>query len=837
MSTNPRRLGKYELHECLGRGGMAEVWKAFDPQLKRYVAIKLLRADLQADPSFVARFEHEAQVIASLQHPNIVQIYDFSVSRPAESERTTLYMVMKYVEGQTLASFLRRTSRMGNFPSPATIVQLFTPISLAIDYAHQKGMIHRDIKPANILLDEHNTSHLAMGEPILSDFGIAKLLGGASGTLSGWWLGTPHYTAPEQVMGAPGNERSDIYSLGVILYELCTGVLPFQGGTPTEIMMQHINTAPPAPMLINPAIPPALTGVILRALAKDPAARFPTATALVVALAEAFNMPIPRALNVSTRSSSEETYSPTHLSPLSPRLFSGGTPSSQLLPVAPAPKPSPSQSMPLPQVAAIADNGQRPAAFTGNMPHVKVVSLSSGQLPSMAPSQRLASPISPEPAPPPLTPWPDAPPSPSAPGKRRRWLFIGLIAAVILVVLSSGLTAFFLGRRSTTSQFIVLPIVGHAFFISSGQIGESSNQGIMDEFKIELSNVPDPNPGKSYYGWLETDISLATTSNQTTPQAPVLLGKLPVKNGNIDYLYPGDAQHTNLLATMNRFLITEEDAAVIPHIPSPDTSTWRYGAQLFPPSFLFPQTTGSTNSTQNRPAAIPSSTALKNLRYLLAETPQFSQPGGLDIWLFRNAEKVLEWSVGARDDWQTQSFPLLHRDIVRILDYLDGLQLVQQDAPGEPVYVTPADGQTGLLDVDPRVQTHGFLYLIDVDLNALIQSPSTTPDQRRLATQIDTAVKNVETWLANVREDAQQLESMSSTQLAQTTTRDNLLDTMSNDALSAFSGRIDPGTGNVQEGVIQIHYAIQRLATFDIHGASSNCPISFIFYTRCRVGS
>src|SRR5947209_6613046 len=273
MNTNSRRLGKYELHELLGRGGMAEVWKAFDPHLKRFVAIKLLRADLQADSSFVARFEREAQLIASLQHPNIVQIYDFSVAQPPEVDRPTLYMVMKYVEGQTLASFIRSTSRAGNFPSPATILALFTPIALAIDYAHQKGMIHRDIKPANILLDGHNTAHQAIGEPILSDFGIAKLMGGAAGTGSGWWLGTPAYVAPEQVMGALGNERSDIYALGIILYEICTGALPFQGGTPTEIMMQHVNVAPPAPMLINPAIPPVLSAVILRALAKDPAAR------------------------------------------------------------------------------------------------------------------------------------------------------------------------------------------------------------------------------------------------------------------------------------------------------------------------------------------------------------------------------------------------------------------------------------------------------------------------------------------------------------------------------------------------------------------------------------
>jgi hypothetical protein len=698
-------------------------------------------------------------------------------------------------------------------------------------------MIHRDIKPANILLDEHNTSQLSMGEPILSDFGIAKLLGGVSGTLSGWWLGTPQYTAPEQVMGAPGNERSDIYSLGVILYELCTGVLPFQGGTPTEIMMQHINTAPPAPMLINPAIPPALTGVILRALAKDPAARFPSASAMVVALAEAFSMPIPKALNVSTRSSSEEAYSPTHLRPLSPRLLSGGSSSSDSAPGASPSRPLPSHSMPLSPLASAADRGQRtPGVFTGsNSPHSNAVPLSNVPLPTMTPSQRSGNSMPLGPISPPFTPWPDAQASPPAAGKRRKWLFIGLIAAVLLIVLSSGLTAFLLGRPTTpSSQFVVQPIVGHAFFISSGQIGESSNQGIMDELQIELSNVPDPGFGKSYYGWLEPD------SNQTATRAPVLLGALPVHNGKIEYLYPGDAQHTNLLATTYRFLITEEDAAVRPHIPSPDTSTWRYGAQLFPSVFPFSPGIRPTSTPQNRPSfANSSSTALTNLRYLLAQAPQLqlSQPGGLDIWLFRNAEKILEWSVSSRDDWQTQSFPLVHRSVVRILDYLDGISFVQQDAPGEPVYVTPENAKVGLLDVDPHGQAHGFLYLIDVDLNALIQSPSTSPDQRRLAIQIDTAVKNVEVWLANVRKDARQLEAMSPEQLAQTTTRDNLLDTMSNDALSAFAGRINPATGTVQEGVIQLHYDIQRLATFDIHAASSNCPITYIFYSRCRVGS
>src|SRR5437588_12872232 len=170
MSTLTQRLGKYELRERLGRGGMAEVWKALDTQLQRYVALKILHADLQNDPSFITRFEREAQVIASLHHPNIVQIHDFQIAHPPESSSTIAYMVMDYVEGTTLAEYIRTTSRMGKFPSATEIVQMFASISRAIDYAHQKGMIHRDIKPANILLDTRHTTHNAMGEPVLTDF-------------------------------------------------------------------------------------------------------------------------------------------------------------------------------------------------------------------------------------------------------------------------------------------------------------------------------------------------------------------------------------------------------------------------------------------------------------------------------------------------------------------------------------------------------------------------------------------------------------------------------------------------------------------------------------------
>src|SRR5205807_7892748 len=192
MSTIPQRLDKYELIERLGHGSTAEVWKALDTQLQRFVAIKMLRPNLRDDPTFLVRFQREAQLIASLHHPNIVQIHDFQVFQPATSAQDSApdmhpiaYMVMDYIEGLTLANYISNTSNKGQVRPPAEIVNLFASISLAIDYAHRQGMIHRDIKPANILVDQRNTRRNPMGEPILTDFGIAKLLNASSITQTG----------------------------------------------------------------------------------------------------------------------------------------------------------------------------------------------------------------------------------------------------------------------------------------------------------------------------------------------------------------------------------------------------------------------------------------------------------------------------------------------------------------------------------------------------------------------------------------------------------------------------------------------------------------------------
>jgi serine/threonine protein kinase len=816
MSTDSRRLGKYELEKRLGQGGMAEVWKAFDTQLHRYVAIKMLHANFQNDPDFRARFQREAQLIASLHHPNIVQIHDFQIAQSPDSENPVAYMVMDYVEGQTLAEYIRSTSRMGKFPPPAEVVHIFTSISMAIDYAHSNGMVHRDIKPANILLDKRHTSRNPVGEPVLSDFGIAKLMGTTTAALSGTWIGTPLYVAPEQALGQPGNERSDIYSLGAILYEIFTGIPPFQGDTPAAIMMQQVNALPTPPALINPNIPPAVTVVIMRCLAKNPAARFPSASSLTAALAEALNVPIPSGMGQPSYPA-DSMNMPTVLTPQSPNV-SGISSASSPWPVVGIASAQPTSPFVTPQFVQSPSYAQMPTAFLANQQN-------SGKMPVLPggnSSPSLPVPAMPVPAGSPSqsnVASPYAPAMPPAQQKRRRPLLILSIALIVLMLAGSGLAAFLLASQHSPTP-TTNNIVGHVYFISSGQVSETSTQGFTDELQLDLYNVKNPAPGNAYYGWLEGD-----TDN--TMEAPLLLGKLNVVNGQIHFFYPGDANHTNLLSVMSRFLITEEPvASVLPKIPSPDKSTWRYFAE-------FPQPTDTgmgqptSTSSMGQSGNMMQMGVTDHLRHLLVQAPELQQVGlvgGVDLWLFRNTEKILEWSGSARDEYSLHEEAFMSRQILRILDYLDGISpALKQDAPNQPVEVSPqVNAHVSLLDLDPTHHFVSLLYLMDTHLNGLIQSPDTTSDQRQLAVEIDTAVKNIEIWLDQVHTYARQLEPHLFTQAMFAPANLAILNNMYNTALYAFAGRIDASTGKVQEGVIQAHYDVQRLATLDIKAYQSH---------------
>ena len=265
-------IGKYQLLERLGRGGAAEVYKAFNPTLERVVAIKLLHAHLAEAPDFISRFLREARVVALLRHAHIVQVFDFDT----DGERP--YMVMEYLPGNSLKARLDEFfQRDEHLPWPE-VLRLFDALLDAVAYAHAQGMIHRDLKPANILLDSG-------GRPVLTDFGIARLLGGDRLTATGVVVGTPAYMSPEQGQGVSADERSDLYALGIVLFECLTGNVPFEADTAVALLLKHIHQPVPPLRELRPDLPLALEQVVTRALAKDPAERYQTAADLWQALA------------------------------------------------------------------------------------------------------------------------------------------------------------------------------------------------------------------------------------------------------------------------------------------------------------------------------------------------------------------------------------------------------------------------------------------------------------------------------------------------------------------------------------------------------------------------
>lgn len=273
-SLEGTNLGKYRIVKALGRGGMAQVYKAYHPQLDRYMAIKVLRADLAEDAEFLERFRREAHSVSGLRHANIVQVFDFDM------QDDLYYMVMELLEGDTLRARLNEY-RIRNQRLPlAESVQILGDVLRGLAYAHAEGLIHRDIKPANIMLNKK-------GQAVLTDFGVAQIIGSTQHTASGALMGTLNYMAPEQGLKNQCDRRSDIYSLGIVLFEMLTGYTPFDADTPLAILMKHLNDPLPLPTEIDPGLPVELERIVLKALAKDPHDRFQSAEEMAEALQQA----------------------------------------------------------------------------------------------------------------------------------------------------------------------------------------------------------------------------------------------------------------------------------------------------------------------------------------------------------------------------------------------------------------------------------------------------------------------------------------------------------------------------------------------------------------------
>ena len=273
-----KTVGRVRIDKYLARGGMAEVYLGSHLTLERPVAIKFLHSYIEQDADLLSRFHREARVVAGLRHPNIVQIFDF------DSTDGHPYIVMEYLKGPTLANYLRRMHERHERIPPHQVARLLKGLTAALDYAHEQGVIHRDIKPGNILLNSR-ADEISFDKPltndveaILTDFGLVRIVDATSQTASGMVSGTPMYMSPEQARGDKTDHRTDIYSLGVVLYEMLAGRVPFEADSTMTILHMQINSPPPP----IPGVPGAVQAVMNRALTKSPEERYQTSREMAV---------------------------------------------------------------------------------------------------------------------------------------------------------------------------------------------------------------------------------------------------------------------------------------------------------------------------------------------------------------------------------------------------------------------------------------------------------------------------------------------------------------------------------------------------------------------------
>ncbi|MCP5094217.1 MAG: protein kinase, partial [Chloroflexi bacterium] len=302
------QIDQYMVTQYIAGGGMAEVYLAQDTTLQRPVALKIMRRELAEDETFIARFNREALSVARLHHPNIVQIYTAGTTADKRP-----YLAMQYVSGGTLKDILQKLHKRNQRLPVRDTLRLIRQIADALDTAHQAGIVHRDIKPSNILMHPDGT-------PILTDLGIAAVSSATQLTRTDVTMGTPHYMSPEQAQGSKIDHRADLYALGIILYELLSGAVPFTGDSPIAVLNQHVNEPPQPLALVQPGLNDATYHVVEMALQKNVARRFRSAREMMAAIddalaAEAVVMPTPRTEQPPTVAAPPAVDTAVHLPP------------------------------------------------------------------------------------------------------------------------------------------------------------------------------------------------------------------------------------------------------------------------------------------------------------------------------------------------------------------------------------------------------------------------------------------------------------------------------------------------------------------------------------------
>jgi serine/threonine protein kinase len=782
LSTTLRRLAQYELLHQLGKGNVGEVWQACDLSLHRDVALKLFHPDLQRhEAHFLTRLTNEGQALVTLRHPNIVPVHEVKVSRLAQSQETTAYLVMDYIQGQTFADYLRITTHTSSFPALTDIIYLFTSLGQAIDYAHQQSMVHGNIKPDNILLNKHNTTHFKAGEPLLTDFGLMQLAGMTGNTSN------PFYISPEQAQGFPATSRSDIYALGVILYELCTGIVPFRDENPVAVMMQHIHRLPTPPMLINTKIPPGLSAVILRAMAKDPFIRFPKASLLAAAIADAsssqsafpIGKPFPfdneTRLNTSPKISSLPGITQPH-----PQTYATTSENSSKLKSLPSLPTVPSPAAPSLPPTAPSQKAQPPtnANTVTRMSTVRIsVPVSQARQPEQGPVVAYYPPQGKNEQPSPTQHPPQSLTARAHPFSHKAPGYIIFASLLILVlVLGSAIGISLLLHQEQPPANTNGP--GQLFF-------QDDALGQNDQLRIDMQNIPDPPSGKSYFAWLQN------TNGDVSP-----LGALTTQNGHIAFTYAGNSIHTNLLATMQGLFITTEAKGSEPQIPNENNKIYQAS---FDSNIL---------------------AALKNILY---QTPGLPDNGSITNEMLDVIRSINDKAASINDSLNHDN-GLVIRQASRIIDMLDSSAYAAQSGDRPATVPSELNAQIGLLSSPTQP---GYLDILDQQLQHLRQASenaqhsANTSQQLQHIRNVENAVTDLHNWLQNLRTyDVQLLKATNLSSPAILSTVLQLKQT----AADSYTGRTIPPNIAPQPtlgsaGASQAYTEAQYLAMLDIQPA------------------